>query len=117
MSDKTLRGSRLGAQSLENEHGVEAVARVKAEYVCPRGHVMTVPFAADIEIPIEWECTCGVRALLRDAQEPPKSELKPVRSHWDMLLERRSMAELELLLDERLALLRTGRNAVHRRSA
>ena len=28
------------------------------------------------------------------------------RTHWDMLLERRTIADLEVLLDERLALLR-----------
>jgi hypothetical protein len=41
---------------------------------------------------------------------------KPARTHWDMLLERRSIAELEALLDERLALLRSG-SAAHKRSA
>jgi hypothetical protein len=30
---------------------------------------------------------------------------RPVRTHWDMLLERRSIADLEELLEERLALL------------
>lgn len=34
---------------------------------------------------------------------------KPVRTHWDMLLERRSMEELEDLLNEQLGLLREGR--------
>ena len=33
---------------------------------------------------------------------------KPSRTHWDMLLERRSVEELEILLDERLELLRAG---------
>jgi len=31
-----------------------------------------------------------------------------VRTHWDMLRERRSIAELEELLAERLSLLRSG---------
>ena len=34
--------------------------------------------------------------------------VKPVRSHWDMLLERRSIGELEELLTERLEMLRAG---------
>ena len=33
---------------------------------------------------------------------------KPVRTHWDMLLERRSVKELEDILKERLELLRGG---------
>jgi hypothetical protein len=40
---------------------------------------------------------------------------KHVRSHWDMLLERRTIAELEELLAERLELLRAGQ--FHQRSA
>ena len=35
-------------------------------------------------------------------------EEKPARTHWDMLRERRSIAELEDLLAERLTLLRSG---------
>ena len=34
---------------------------------------------------------------------------KPPRSHWDMLRERRSIEELEVLLDERIDLLRKRR--------
>ena len=37
----------------------------------------------------------------------PKAE-KPARTHWDMLLERRSVKELEEILEERLELLRGG---------
>ena len=33
---------------------------------------------------------------------------KPARTHWDMLLERRSVEDLEVLLTERLELLRGG---------
>jgi hypothetical protein len=35
-------------------------------------------------------------------------EEKPARTHWDMLRERRSIAELEELLAERLSQLRSG---------
>ncbi|MGL5247728.1 MAG: RNA polymerase-binding protein RbpA, partial [Brooklawnia sp.] len=33
---------------------------------------------------------------------PEEKDVKPPRTHWDMLLERRSIAELEELLAERL---------------
>ncbi|MBF6248825.1 RNA polymerase-binding protein RbpA, partial [Nocardia elegans] len=36
-------------------------------------------------------------------------KVKPPRTHWDMLLERRSKEELEELLKERLELLKTRR--------
>jgi len=39
---------------------------------------------------------------------PEEKSGKPQRTHWDMLLERRSIPELEELLDERLDLLRKG---------
>jgi hypothetical protein len=39
---------------------------------------------------------------LVDGAAPEQKKAKPPRTHWDMLLERRSVAELEVLLDERL---------------
>ena len=36
-------------------------------------------------------------------------KVKPPRTHWDMLLERRSKEELEELLKERLDILKTRR--------
>jgi RNA polymerase-binding protein len=121
MSEKSLRGTRLGASSLESETGVEPVERHLAEYHCPHGHVFTVPFAFDADVPPLWECRrCGAEALLADATRPQPRTVKPVRTHWDMLLERRSIADLEILLDERLALLRAkqgGGGQAHKRSA
>jgi hypothetical protein len=119
MSEKTLRGTRLGSNSLESEAGVEPVERHIAEYHCPHGHVFTIPFAFDAEVPALWQCKCGSEALLVDAARPAPRATKPARTHWDMLLERRSVAELEVLLDERLELLRAkqGTSARQKRSA
>jgi hypothetical protein len=39
---------------------------------------------------------------------PEAKAEKPARTHWDMLLERRSIKELEDILSERLELLRGG---------
>ena len=117
MADKSLRGTRLGGQSLENEEGVEPAARMIAEYHCPRGHVNRMPFALEADVPALWECKCGEEALLVDGERPDVKPGKPVRTHWDMLLERRSIADLEVLLDERLALLRAKTPTGHRRSA
>ena len=108
MSDKSLRGTRLGAQSLESDEGVEPAARTVAEYHCPRGHVTRVPFSVEAEVPSLWECKCGEEALLVDGERPVAKAGKPARTHWDMLLERRSVTELEEILAERLELLRSG---------
>lgn len=117
MADRSLRGARLGAQSLQSEEGVVFMERRETSYACPAcGHVTTLMFAADAEAPHTWECReCGAAALLRiDGEktvELEETDEKAARTHWDMLLERRTRAELEELLEERLALLRARRGA------
>lgn len=115
MSDKVLRGSGLGTFSLQSEAGVIAAERQVVEYVCPQGHVTRLTFSVEAEVPALWECRCGKNGLARDAEQPQAAPTKPVRTHWDMLLERRTVAELEELLNERLELLRSGQ--LHQRSA
>jgi hypothetical protein len=106
MSDRVLRGSRLGSVSYESDRHTEFAPRSLTSYDCPEGHQTDVPFAAEAEIPFIWQCkTCGVAAERRDAEAPEAKALKPARTHWDMLLERRSIAELEEVLAERLAVL------------
>ena len=73
---------------------------------CPRGHATSVPFSAEAEeIPVLWQCRCGAEALQRAATRPEETSGRPARTHWDMLMERRTIRDLEELLDERLALL------------
>jgi hypothetical protein len=107
MAERALRGSNLGSTSYENEKGVEFAPRLLINYDCPKGHVTTVPFATEADIPATWECrSCGATALLRDGEEPEARATRPQRTHWDMLLERRSVDDLEEVLAERLASLR-----------
>ena len=42
---------------------------------------------------------------------PRRKKVKPPRSHWDMLMERRTIADLEEVLAERLAVIRGQRGA------
>lgn len=109
MSERTLRGSRLGTPSYEDDREISPAPRQLVSYDCPEGHPIELPFAADAEIPSVWECPrCGVEAVLIDGERPAPKQVKPPRTHWDMLLERRSIDELEDLLAERLELLRSG---------
>lgn len=118
MADGALRGTRLGSTSYESDEGVDFAPRQMTLYDCPAGHVTSVPFAEEAEIPYDWECgTCGQPAVLRDGVAPERKPEKPVRTHWDMLLERRSIAELEEVLAERLDVLRQMRGGQVRRSA
>ena len=64
---------------------------------------------AAVDVPATWECRCGATAVLRDHEKPEEKPGKPQRTHWDMLLERRSEEDLQVLLDQRLELLRAGR--------
>jgi hypothetical protein len=65
--------------------------------------------SVEADIPAQWECPrCGAVALSVDGIQPEAKNEKPARTHWDMLLERRSEKELEEILKERLELLRDG---------
>jgi hypothetical protein len=79
MADRVLRGSRLGAVSYETDRNHDLAPRQVARYRTDNGEEFEVPFADDAE------------------------------THWDMLLERRSVEELEELLKERLDIIKTRR--------
>ena len=98
MAERSLRGMSIGAKSLESDDNVDFAARNDVAYVCPKGHRTILPFAEGAEIPDEWECRCGEGDEIS----------KPTRTHWDMLLERRSEEELATLLEKRLQMHRDG---------
>lgn len=111
MADRSLRGMRLGSQSLQSEEGVAFSPRITSTYKQPDGVTFDVIFSADAEIPEEWDSPkSGVTGRLLSADGTPvvidEVETKVARTHWDMLLERRSRDELEELLQERLGVLR-----------
>jgi thioesterase domain-containing protein len=113
MAQQTMRGMRLGTQSLESERGVNFSARITHTFQCSNEHLSELIFAADAEIPQTWQCkSCTQQAVqLKDGKQIKldASELKIPRSHWEMLLERRSREELEEILQERLDYIRARR--------
>ena len=111
MAERSLRGMSIGSKSMESDAGVEFAPRFEAIYDCPNGHTIILPFSVDAELPGQWECRCGEPAELLEGEavEVEEKPVKPARTHWDMLLERRSLPELEELLEERLTLLRAGK--------
>lgn len=111
MADRSLRGMRLGSQSLQSEEGVTFSPRKKSTYQAADGSTFEVTFAADAEVPTVWESPkSGQEGRLVGVNgkqvEPEAADTKIPRTHWDMLLERRTRAELEELLQERLDVLR-----------
>jgi len=114
MADRSLRGMRLGSQSLQSEEGVEFASRRKSIYRTDEGIDFEVTFSSDADIPEVWSSPrTGQegRLVADDGSLVPTEEadVKAPRTHWDMLLERRTRPELEELLQERLGLLRARR--------
>jgi hypothetical protein len=110
MNETSMRGSRLGSLSYETDDRVQPADRQLVRYECPEGHESVVPFSAEAEeIPLTWMCRCGreanVMTEVANLALPDERPERHVRTHWDMLLERRTIADLEALLQERLALL------------
>lgn len=115
MAERTLRGARIGSTSLQGEEGIEFSPRRRVEYVTDKGTRFSVLFDAEAEAPPEWtdQRTGEVGFLDDEAGKAARAEFEEKgqqqRTHWDMLLERRSREELETLLEERLEMLRARR--------
>ncbi|MBO2989974.1 RNA polymerase-binding protein RbpA [Leucobacter tardus] len=115
MAERTLRGARIGSTSLQGDEGIELSPRLRIEYLTDKGTRFGVMFDADAEPPAEWvDQRTGELGFLDDeAGRAARAEFEgkesSQRTHWDMLIERRSREELEELLQERLALLRSRR--------
>ncbi|AFM07360.1 RNA polymerase-binding protein RbpA [Corynebacterium pseudotuberculosis] len=109
MADRVLRGSRMGAVSYETDRGHDLAPRQMVRYKTETGEIFDVPFAHDAEIPGTWLCKNGQIGTLMEGEGVESKPVKPPRTHWDMLRERRSIEELDLLLEERIELLRKRR--------
>ena len=109
MADRVLRGSRMGAVSYETDRDHDLAPRQLVKYRTEDGEIYEVPFADDAEIPEEWMCKNGKLGTLVEGEGVESKPVKPPRTHWDMLLERRSIEELDVLLEERVEALRKRR--------
>lgn len=107
MAERVLRGSRLGSVSYETEGTAEMAPRHDIDFRCPQNHTFSVVLADEAELPYTWDCkVCGKPAVRVDSGPHEGKPVKHVRTHWDMLMERRTTTDLEEVLAERLALLR-----------
>lgn len=105
MNSEPVRGARLGTTSNESVDGVTLSPRQTISYTCPNTHVSELIFAAEVEIPESWDCKkCGQSARRDGFEEPEQiADERVIRTHFDLLLERRSRDELEVILQEALA--------------
>ena len=109
MRSGTLKATGFGSKSFEGDEGVSLSPRLELEFECPAHHRFSIVFSDEAQLPTSWDCpTCWATAVRSDGVQIEATDVKPVRTHWDMLRERRSVAELEEILAERLALLKSG---------
>ena len=111
MAARVVRGSRMGAVSYETDRDHDLAPRQMVKYRTEDGDVYEVPFADDAEIPEEWLCKNGKWGTLVEGEGVESKPVKPPRTHWDMLCERRSIEELDKLLEERIEHLRKRRRS------
>ncbi|WP_246869248.1 RNA polymerase-binding protein RbpA [Saccharopolyspora sp. ASAGF58] len=102
-----MTGNRGYHTSLSRPGDQGAAPCRTVQYSCPQSHKFAVPFSGDADVPPTWECRMHGTASKRiDGSEPEQKKAKPPRTHWDVLLERRTIPELDELLHQRLAALR-----------
>jgi hypothetical protein len=82
--------------------GAQPASRQQAAYRCARGHAFTITLAAGIDVPATWACRCGAPAPSAGSPDPGSGPTERERC-MALLLRRRTRAELEQLLAERLA--------------
>ena len=110
MANRVMKGSRLGSVSYETDRKDNLAPRSIARYRTVNGEEFAVPFADDAEIPDTWQCRNGMEGTVISGRVPAEpKKVKVPRTPWDMLLERRTIEELEELLQERLALIKSHR--------
>jgi rubredoxin len=95
--------------SYETDRNHDLAPRQVARYRTDNGEEFDVPFADDAEIPDTWICRNGMEGTRIEGDLPEPKKPKAPRTHWDMLLERRSVDELEGLLKERLDVIKSRR--------
>lgn len=115
MSDKRLLGTRLGSTSFESEEGVEFVSTQSVTFRTDDGEQFQVTFMEGVELPYEWtsphsskkgrRLDAAGKPILGVDPNAPTPPPTPV-THWEQLLKRRTIEELEEILAERRAEMR-----------
>lgn len=107
------------AVTTENPDRVVPLAPRAVEYLCGQCELITTArLHAQAPIPQLWpcrRCRAGAECTVEPDESaelislPVASKTPPRKSHWEHVRDRRTDAELERLLDKRLALLHAGK--------
>lgn len=123
MSEKRLRGTRLGSISLETEDGVDFVETQSVTFRTDEGEEFAVTFMEGVELPYDWTSPHTGRVGRRlDANGKPVEGVDPnaptppapTVTHWEQLLKRRTIEELEEILAQRREEMRAAGEFNHR---
>jgi hypothetical protein len=109
MAGQGIRGHRIGAGPMGEAERGEVAARTPVSYWCRTGHETCRSFAAEAEVtvPATTDCRrCGKPAGRDRANPPELASTVPYKTHMAYVLERRSQAEGDALVDDALAELR-----------
>jgi hypothetical protein len=105
-----IRGSRVGAGPMGEAERGDAAPRLYVSYFCANGHETRPAFAAEAQVPEQWDCPrCGLPANLDCDNPPPPPRTQPYKTHLAYVKERRSDDEAAAILDEALETLRARR--------
>ena len=121
-SPRVLGRNALTRSVLDGDREDAPAGAVTLTYTCHLGHDTTVRLWEEAEHPATWKCrVCSTFATLPDvdAGEDTERQWRPAhvpfwepKTHLEQLHERRTDAELEALLQERLTLLRRRRGEI-----
>jgi hypothetical protein len=109
MAGSAMRGSRIGAGPMGEAERGELAPRISVSFWCHQLHETRLAFADDPSVlpPETTDCRqCGALAG-RDIHQPPQaSKSVPYKTHMAYVLERRTQAEGDALVDAALKELR-----------
>ena len=121
-SPRVLGRNALTHAALDGEREDAPAVAVTLTYTCREAHETTVRFWEEAEHPASWKCrVCSAFATLPgvDVGDDIERQWRPShvpfwepKTHLEQLHERRTEAELEALLEERLTLLRRRRGEI-----
>jgi hypothetical protein len=102
-----IRGSRVGAGPMGEAERGDTAPRRRVAFWCASGHQSRPSFAANAEVPEQWDCPrCGSPAG-RDRDNPPApARTEPYKTHLAYVRERRDDKDGEAILNEALEALR-----------
>ena len=112
MNNKQLRGTRLGSISHESEEGVDYVETQLVTFRTEDGEEFSVTFMVGVDLPYDWKSprTSNIGRRLDSKGNPivgddpnAPAPLPPTVTHWEQLMKRRTIEELEVILAERIA--------------